>query len=67
MKRGRPKKEPTQIHSIRASKEIKEFLTTLDNTNEFILNLIKNSDEFKAYITLKKSLDNTPTLFDDFD
>jgi hypothetical protein len=60
---GRRKKEKTVIHSIRINENMKNFLSSLDNTNKFVLQLLLESEEFKKYQIQKSSLDNTATLF----
>lgn len=40
----RPKKRPTYIKSLRVDKETKEFLESLDNANEFVIQLLQASD-----------------------
>lgn len=57
-------KEKTVIHSIRISKTLKEFLNSLDNANEFIKELLINTDDYKNFLHKKQILENQPTLFD---
>lgn len=62
----RPKKRPTYIKSIRVDKETKEFLESLDNANEFVLQLLQASDEYKQFLQdlRDKDLENQPKLFE---
>lgn len=62
----RPKKRPTYIKSIRVDKETKEFLESLENANEFVLQLLQASDEYKQFLQdlRDKDLENQPKLFE---
>lgn len=62
----RPKKRPTYIKSIRVDKDIKEFLESLENANEFVLQLLQASDEYKQFLQdlRDKDLENQPKLFE---
>lgn len=62
----RLKKRPTYIKSIRVDKETKEFLESLDNANEFVLQLLQASDEYKQFLQdlRDKDLENQPKLFE---
>lgn len=60
---GRKKKPQTYIKSIRVDKDTKEFLESLDNTNLFVLQLLKDTDEYKKFIASNVDKD-TPSLFD---
>lgn len=62
----RPKKRPTYIKSLRVDKETKEFLESLDNANEFVLQLLQASDEYKQFLQdlRDKDLENQPKLFE---
>lgn len=60
---GRNKKEKTYIKSIRINQEIKDFLSSLDNTNIFVLQLLKESKEFNDFIKNQHLKDNGPKLF----
>lgn len=62
----RPKKRPTYIKSIRVDKDTKEFLESLDNANEFVLQLLQASDEYKQFLQdlRDKDLENQPKLFE---
>lgn len=57
-------KERSVIHSIRVSKTLKEFLNSLDNANEFIKELLLNTDDYKKFLHKKEILENQPSLFD---
>ncbi|MBR6611812.1 MAG: hypothetical protein IKK93_06140 [Campylobacter sp.] len=58
------KKEKSVIHSIRVSKTLKEFLNSLDNANEFIKELLLNTDDYKKFLHKKEILESQPSLFD---
>lgn len=62
----RLKKRPTYIKSIRVDKETKEFLESLDNANEFVIQLLQASDEYKQFLQdlRDKDLENQPKLFE---
>ncbi len=62
----RPKKRPTYIKSLRVDKDTKEFLESLDNANEFVLQLLQASDEYKQFLQdlRDKDLENQPKLFE---
>lgn len=62
----RPKKRPTYIKSIRVDKDTKEFLESLDNANEFVIQLLQASDEYKQFLQdlRDKNLENQPKLFE---
>ncbi len=62
----RPKKRPTYIKSIRVDKETKEFLESLENANEFVIQLLQASDEYKQFLQdlRDKDLENQPKLFE---
>lgn len=62
----RPKKRPTYIKSLRVDKETKEFLESLDNANEFVIQLLQASDEYKQFLQdlRDKDLENQPKLFE---
>lgn len=64
-KKGRPKRERTEIISIRVPSNLKDFLKSLENRNQFFLDLIENSQEKKDYEKRKKSESNEPNLFSD--
>lgn len=62
----RPKKRPTYIKSLRVDKETKEFLESLENANEFVIQLLQASDEYKQFLQdlRDKDLENQPKLFE---
>lgn len=62
----RPKKRPTYIKSLRVDKDTKEFLESLDNANEFVIQLLQASDEYKQFLRdlRDKDLENQPKLFE---
>ena len=55
--------QTSEIHSIRVSNEVKEFLKSLENANSFINSLIENTDEFKKWLQDQQA-DNSPDLFE---
>lgn len=57
-KRGRPKSEPTYTKSFRVKKDVYDFLNNLKEQNNFVINLIKNSNEYKHYINLLTTAEN---------
>lgn len=58
-KKGRPKKEQTTITSFRVSLLIDEFLKTLENKNDYVIQLITDTDKFKKFQRLKTEEENT--------
>lgn len=54
---GRFKKRPTFIKSIRVEQDIKEFLESLENANDFLVLQIKNTEEYKQFIIKKQEQD----------
>ena len=50
------KDQKSVIHSIRISKSLKEFLNSLDNANEFIKELLLNTDDYKKFLRESHSL-----------
>ena len=58
------KGQKSVIHSIRISKSLKEFLNSLDNSNEFIKKLLLNTDDYKKFLHKKEILESQPSLFD---
>ena len=61
---GRKQKEKTYIKSIRVNQDIKEFLEQLPNANIFVIQLLEDSNEFKKFISNKKSQEQTGSLFE---
>ncbi|EAI4209495.1 hypothetical protein C3V45_09510 [Campylobacter coli] len=61
-------KHNTQIHSLRVEIIIKEFLSSLENANQFVIQLIKDNQEFKNFVMKKQARENKnqPSLFKDF-
>lgn len=61
----RAKKRPTFIKSIRVDFETKQFLESLENANEFVLQLLQNTDDYKKFIRVlrEKENQNQPKLF----
>lgn len=54
---GRYKKRPTFIKSLRVEQDIKEFLESLENANDFLVLQIKNTEEYKQFIIKKQEQD----------
>ena len=54
---GRFKKRPTFIKSLRVEQDIKEFLESLENANDFLVLQIKNTEEYKQFIIKKQEQD----------
>lgn len=56
----------TQIHSLRVENIVKEFLSSLENANQFVIQLIKDNQEFKNFVIEKQARDskNQPSLFE---
>lgn len=63
----RNKKRPTFIKSVRIDFEMKQFLESLDNANEFVIQLIRETEDYKKFIQLlaEQDLKNQPRLFAD--
>ncbi|EAI4327117.1 hypothetical protein [Campylobacter upsaliensis] len=55
----------SNIHSLRVDKELKMFLDNLTNANQFVIQILKDTQEYKIF---KRKLDNLndknqPSLF----
>lgn len=61
----RPRKRPTEIISLRVPKDLIYFFGTLENRNNYVLQLIENSQEYKDYLRKKTEQENKnqPSLF----
>lgn len=61
----RAKKRPTFIKSLRIDSETKQFLESLENANEFVLQLLQNTDDYQKFIKVlrEKEQENQPKLF----
>ncbi|BDB65819.1 hypothetical protein T36_2298 (plasmid) [Helicobacter cinaedi] len=61
----RAKKRPTYIKSLRVDSETKQFLESLENANEFVLQLLQNTDDYQKFIKAlrEKENQNQPKLF----
>lgn len=61
----RAKKRPTFIKSLRVDSETKQFLESLENANEFVLQLLQNTDDYQKFIKVlrEKENQNQPKLF----
>lgn len=59
------KKRPTEIIATRVPKSLMPFFKTLENRNNYVLQLIENSQEYKDYLRKKEEQENKnqPTLF----
>lgn len=54
---GRHKKEPTYTRGLRICKDLKEFLESLENGNDFIVAQIKSSSEYQKFLEQKQEQD----------
>lgn len=54
---GRFKKRPTFIKSLRVEQDIKEFLESLENANDFVVLQIKSSSEYQKFLEQKQEQD----------
>lgn len=61
---GRRKKKPTFIKSLRVEQDIKEFLESLENANDFLVLQIKSTKEYQDFLADKnqKDLAKYPSL-----
>ena len=61
----RAKKRPTFIKSLRVDSETKQFLESLENANEFVIQLLQSTDDYKKFIKVlrEKENQNQPKLF----
>ena len=61
----RAKKRPTYIKSLRVDSETKQFLESLENANEFVLQLLQSTDDYQKFIKAlrEKENQNQPKLF----
>lgn len=61
----RPKKKPTKTISIRVQKDFLDFFATLENRNDYFLNLIQNDPNYQKFLQDKKAKENEnqPSLF----
>lgn len=55
--RGQPRKRPTFTKSLRVEQDIKEFLESLENANQFLVSQIKSSKEFQDFLAKKQEQD----------
>ena len=62
VKRGRPAKEKTFIKTMRVNADINEFLSSLENANDFLIFCITEKQEYKDFIAKKRANDNQPFL-----
>lgn len=65
----RPRKRQTEIISLRIPKDLIYFFGTLENRNQYILNLIENDPTYKKFLQeqKRKEYENQPSLFDNLD
>ncbi len=65
MKRGRKRKQPTYTKTFRIDEILKEFLDSVENSNSFVVETLKNTIEFKEFLQHNNSKDdeNQPNLF----
>lgn len=67
--RGRPKgsgkKEPTYCKGFRFQKPLREFFSSLENSNSFFIDTITNTPEYKAFIAKREAeqYKDQPSLF----
>lgn len=59
------RKRPTEIMTTRVPKGWLPFFKTLENRNNYVLQLIENSQEYKDYLRKKAEQENKnqPSLF----
>ncbi|EPG0503910.1 hypothetical protein ACSWYP_001654 [Campylobacter jejuni] len=59
------RKRPTETISTRVPKTFLKFFKTLDNRNDYVLQLIENSKEYKEYLRkqAEEESKNQPSLF----
>lgn len=64
-KGGRPRKEPTYTQSFRVDKTLKEFYNEIGHANKFMIDTIRNTPEYKAFIAKRAEQEDTnqPSLF----
>lgn len=62
---GRPRKEPTYTKGFRLHKSLKDFFSSLENSNKFFTETITNTPEYKAFIAKRDEQEDTnqPSLF----
>ncbi|TKX33269.1 hypothetical protein [Campylobacter taeniopygiae] len=55
----------SNIHSLRVDADLKAFLDSLSNANQFVIQVLKDTQEFKDFLKkLENARDeNQPTLF----
>lgn len=54
---GRHKKEPTYTRGLRICKDLKEFLESLENGNDFIVAQLKSTKEYQDFLAKKQEQD----------
>ncbi|WP_052950248.1 hypothetical protein [Campylobacter jejuni] len=58
------RKRPTETISTRVPKTLMKFFKTLENRNDYVLQLIENSKEYKDYLrNITEQEKNQPSLF----
>lgn len=66
-KGGRPRKflETTYTQSFRVGKTLKEFYNEIEHANQFMIDTITNTPEYKAFIAKRAEQEksNQPSLF----
>lgn len=55
---GRPRKEPTYTKGFRLHKSLKDFFSSLENSNKFFTETITNTPEYKAFIAKRAKKDS---------
>ena len=62
--RGRPRKEITFTKGFRFNQTLKDFFSSLENSNSFFINTITNTPEYKAFLAKRAEQDkDQPSLF----
>lgn len=64
-KGGRPRKEPTFTKGFRFNHSFRNFFSDLENANQFLIDTITNTPEYKAFLAKKQEQEqvNQPSLF----
>lgn len=64
-KGGRPRKDPTFTKGFRFHQSFKVFFAGLENANQFLIDTITNTPEYKAFIAKREAeqYKDQPNLF----
>ncbi|EDP5802020.1 hypothetical protein FV933_08205 [Campylobacter jejuni] len=59
------KYQKSNIHSLRVDADLKAFLDSLTNANQFVIQVLKDTQEFKDFKRRLEALkdENQPSLF----